>query len=42
MAVLLKGAAVTAALNEKMKAQVAELAQKGITPPWPYSGRGEA
>jgi methylenetetrahydrofolate dehydrogenase (NADP+)/methenyltetrahydrofolate cyclohydrolase len=32
MAVLLKGAAVTAALNEKMKAQVAELAQKGITP----------
>lgn len=32
MAVLLKGAAVTAALNEKLKTEVAELAQKGVTP----------
>ncbi len=32
MAELLKGAAVTAALNEKMTAKVAELKEKGVTP----------
>jgi methylenetetrahydrofolate dehydrogenase (NADP+)/methenyltetrahydrofolate cyclohydrolase len=32
MAEILKGAAVTAAINEKMKAEVASLAEQGVTP----------